>query len=66
MEALPDAEVLDYFAFGYRDLVRGGMSDVEGERETVARVAVAAESRAAATRGMKILVRHDFSPRRRN
>jgi Xaa-Pro aminopeptidase len=38
MEALPDAEVFDYFAFGYRDLVRGGMSDVEGERETVVRV----------------------------
>ena len=38
MQALPDAEVLDYFAFGYRDLVRGGMSDLEGERETVVRV----------------------------
>jgi Xaa-Pro aminopeptidase len=36
--ALPDAEVLDYFAFGYKSLVEGGMSFSEAEREAVVRV----------------------------
>ena len=35
--ALPDAEVLDYFALGWKDLVDGGMSFAEAERETVVR-----------------------------
>jgi Xaa-Pro aminopeptidase len=34
---LPDAEVLDFFAFGWKDLVGGGMSFAEAEREAVAR-----------------------------
>jgi Xaa-Pro aminopeptidase len=37
MRALPDAEVLDFFAFGWKDLVGGGMSFAEAEREAVAR-----------------------------
>ena len=36
--ALPDAEVLDYFDFGWKDLIEGGMSFAEAARETVARV----------------------------
>jgi Xaa-Pro aminopeptidase len=36
--ALPDAEVLDFFDFGWKDLVAGGMSFAEADRETVARV----------------------------
>jgi Xaa-Pro aminopeptidase len=36
--ALPDAEVLDYFAFGYKDLVERGVSFADAEREAVARV----------------------------
>jgi Xaa-Pro aminopeptidase len=35
--ALPDAEVLDYFAFGYRELVAGGMPFAEAGREAEAR-----------------------------
>jgi Xaa-Pro aminopeptidase len=35
--ALPDAEVLDFFAFGWKDLLEGGMSFPEAQRETVAR-----------------------------
>jgi Xaa-Pro aminopeptidase len=35
--ALPDAEVLDYVAFGFRELVTGGMSWNEAERKAVAR-----------------------------
>ena len=35
---LPDAEVLDFFDFGWKDLVAGGMSFAEADRETVARV----------------------------
>src|SRR5687768_6606337 len=35
--ALPDAEVLDYFAFGFKELVEGGMSFAAAEREAVAR-----------------------------
>jgi Xaa-Pro aminopeptidase len=35
--ALPEAEVLDYVAFGFRELVTGGMSWNEAEREAVAR-----------------------------
>jgi Xaa-Pro aminopeptidase len=38
MRALPDAEVLDFFDFGWKDLVAGGMSFAEADRETVARV----------------------------
>ena len=34
---LPDAEVLDFFDFGWRELVAGGMSFAEADRETVAR-----------------------------
>ena len=37
LRALPDAELLDFFAFGWKDLVEGGMSYVEAEREAVAR-----------------------------
>jgi Xaa-Pro aminopeptidase len=36
--ALPDAEVLDFFDFGWKELVAGGMSFAEADRETVARV----------------------------
>jgi len=35
--ALPDAEVLDFLAFGWKDLLRGGMSYAEAEREAVLR-----------------------------
>jgi Xaa-Pro aminopeptidase len=35
--AVPDAEVLDYFAFGLKDLVKGGLSQTAAIRETVAR-----------------------------
>jgi Xaa-Pro aminopeptidase len=35
--ALPDAEVLDFFAFGWKELVEGGMSFDAAEREAVAR-----------------------------
>jgi Xaa-Pro aminopeptidase len=35
--ARPDAEVLDFLAFGYRDLVEDGMSQLEAEREVVTR-----------------------------
>jgi Xaa-Pro aminopeptidase len=35
--ALPDAEVLDFLAFGWEDLLRGGMSYAEAEREAVVR-----------------------------
>ena len=35
--ALPDAEVLDFFSFGYRDLIKDGMSLLEAEREVVTR-----------------------------
>jgi Xaa-Pro aminopeptidase len=35
--ALPDAEVLDYFALGYKELVEGGMSFSEAGREIDAR-----------------------------
>jgi Xaa-Pro aminopeptidase len=35
--ALPDAEVLDYFAYGYKELVEGGMSFAEAGREAEAR-----------------------------
>ena len=37
--ALPDTEVLDFFDFGWKELVAGGMSFAEGDREVVARVA---------------------------
>jgi Xaa-Pro aminopeptidase len=33
----PDAEVLDFFSFGYRDLVQDGMSPLAAEREAVIR-----------------------------
>jgi Xaa-Pro aminopeptidase len=36
--ALPDAEVLDWFDFGWKDLVAGGMSFAEADREVVTRV----------------------------
>jgi len=36
--ALPDAEVLDFYDFGWKELVEGGLSDAEADRETVARV----------------------------
>ena len=39
IRALPDAEVLDYFDFGWKELVESGMSDAEADRETVSRVA---------------------------
>ena len=39
--ALPGAELLDYFAFGFKDLVERGMSFAEAERETVARAVAA-------------------------
>ena len=35
---LPDAELLDYFAFGYKELVESGLSRDEGGREVEARV----------------------------
>jgi hypothetical protein len=35
--ALPEAEVLDYLALGFKELVEGGMSFAEAEREAVAR-----------------------------
>lgn len=35
--ALPDAELLDFFDFGWKDLVEGGMSFAEADRETVTR-----------------------------
>jgi Xaa-Pro aminopeptidase len=35
--ALPDAKVLDFLAFGYRELVQGGMSLVDAEREAAVR-----------------------------
>lgn len=35
--ALPDAEVLDFSAFGWKDLVAGGMSVAEAQREAAAR-----------------------------
>jgi Xaa-Pro aminopeptidase len=34
---LPDAEVLDWFALGWKDLIADGMSFAEADRETVAR-----------------------------
>jgi Xaa-Pro aminopeptidase len=34
---LPDAELLDYFELGYKELVAGGMSFTEASRETEAR-----------------------------
>jgi len=34
---LPEAELLDYFALGYKELVEGGMSFVEAGREAEAR-----------------------------
>jgi Xaa-Pro aminopeptidase len=34
---LPDAEILDYFAYGYKELVSGGRSYVDAERETAVR-----------------------------
>ena len=34
---LPDAEILDYFAFGYKELVRGGRSYTDAEREAAVR-----------------------------
>ena len=37
MRALPDAEVLDFFDFGWRELVGGGLSFAEAEREAVVR-----------------------------
>jgi Xaa-Pro aminopeptidase len=37
IQARPDAEVLDFFSFGYRDLVSDGMSLLEAEREVVTR-----------------------------
>jgi Xaa-Pro aminopeptidase len=37
-KALPNAEILDYFAFGMRDLRQQGLSYDEAEREVVARV----------------------------
>ena len=36
--ALPDVEVLDYFDYGWKELIEGGMSFAEAARETVARV----------------------------
>jgi Xaa-Pro aminopeptidase len=36
--ALPDAEVLDFFDFGWKELVAGRMSFAEADREAVARV----------------------------
>jgi len=36
-QALPDAEVLDYFALGYKDLAAAGMSFGEASREVEAR-----------------------------
>lgn len=36
-QARPDAEVLDFFSFGYRELVKNGMSLLEAEREVVTR-----------------------------
>lgn len=36
--ALPDAEVLDFYDFGWKDLVAGRMSFAEADREAVARV----------------------------
>jgi Xaa-Pro aminopeptidase len=36
--ALPDAEVLDFFDFGWKELVDGGSSWAEADRETVAKV----------------------------
>ncbi len=35
--ALPDAEVLEYFEFGWKELIEGGMSFAEAEVESVAR-----------------------------
>jgi Xaa-Pro aminopeptidase len=35
--ALPEAEILDWFALGFKDLVARGLSAVEAEREVVAR-----------------------------
>jgi Xaa-Pro aminopeptidase len=35
--ALPDAEILDYFALGYKELVQSGMSSAEAGREAEAR-----------------------------
>jgi Xaa-Pro aminopeptidase len=35
--ALPEAEVLDFFSFGWKELVASGMSFAEAEREVVAR-----------------------------
>lgn len=37
--ALPDAEILDYFAFGMKELREQGATHAEAEREVVARVA---------------------------
>ncbi len=37
LRVLPDAEILDYFAFGYKELVSGGRSYVEAEREVAVR-----------------------------
>jgi Xaa-Pro aminopeptidase len=36
-ELLPDAELLDYFALGYKELVAGGLSIAEASREVEAR-----------------------------
>jgi len=37
-KVLPEAEILDYFAFGMRELRQQGLSHAEAEREVVARV----------------------------
>ncbi len=37
LRALPDAELLDFFDFGWKELVESGMSFAEAEREAVAR-----------------------------
>jgi Xaa-Pro aminopeptidase len=34
---LPEAEILDFFAFGYKELVRGGRTYVDAEREVAVR-----------------------------
>jgi Xaa-Pro aminopeptidase len=48
---LPEAEILDYFAFGMKELRQSGMSYETAEREVVARVAAHLELRQATVPG---------------
>lgn len=48
---LPDAELLDYFDFGFKELLGGGMSFAEAEREAAVRMVAQIGIRAATVPG---------------